>query len=199
MLKIADFGSAEELEQYDASDACSKSRGSPAFQPPEVAAGAISFSGFKVDVWACGVTLFRLTTGRVPFEGSSLMHLFENIAKGGFDIPDSIAHDADLVALLLGLLTIDPEERLSVPAALQQPWLEERDDVRWGDTEWELLTSITKGLMQRKSWDGVLAAAAAASMSGTLPCLSRATEHGVDDSVGFAFGMDAAPAAPQLS
>ena len=80
MYRLADFGVSEELGRYDAGDACSKSRGSPAFQPPEVAAGHESFSGFKVDAWAAGVTLFLCTSGRVPFEGSSLMHLFEQIA-----------------------------------------------------------------------------------------------------------------------
>ena len=52
----------------------------PAFQPPEVAAGCENFSGFKVDVWAAGVSLFLLTTGEVPFSGSSLINLFDIIA-----------------------------------------------------------------------------------------------------------------------
>ena len=74
ILKISDFGVSEALDKYcrtvtlvvpgchprltltltltrytDA-DTCSKSRGSPAFQPPEVASGELLFSGFKVDV-----------------------------------------------------------------------------------------------------------------------------------------------------
>lgn len=72
---------AEELQRYQHGDATSKSRGSPAFQPPEVASGCQSFSGFKVDVWAAGVSLFLLTTGVVPFSGSSLINLFDTIAK----------------------------------------------------------------------------------------------------------------------
>lgn len=38
-------------------DTCKTSQGSPAFQPPEVANGLESFSGFKLDIWASGVTL----------------------------------------------------------------------------------------------------------------------------------------------
>ena len=66
ILKISDFGVSEELDKYTDADTCSKSRGSPAFQPPEVASGTLLFSGFKVDVWAAGVSLYLLTTGQVP-------------------------------------------------------------------------------------------------------------------------------------
>ena len=38
-------------------DSCRTSQGSPAFQPPEIANGDDTFSGFKVDIWSSGVTL----------------------------------------------------------------------------------------------------------------------------------------------
>jgi len=38
-------------------DSCRTSQGSPAFQPPEIANGDDTFSGFKVDIWSAGVTL----------------------------------------------------------------------------------------------------------------------------------------------
>lgn len=38
-------------------DTCSTGQGSPAFQPPEIANGDETFSGFKVDIWSSGVTL----------------------------------------------------------------------------------------------------------------------------------------------
>jgi serine/threonine-protein kinase 11 len=141
MLKMADFGSAEELSRFDASDVCSKSKGSPAFQPPEVAAGDASFSGFKVDVWAAGVSIFFVTTGQVPFAGSSLMHLFENIAKGEFDIPARIASDAPLVSLLRALLAVAPAQRLAVKEALGMPWLSAAEQVRWTTADRELIAS----------------------------------------------------------
>ena len=128
VLKIADFGVSEQLSEYESADTCSKSRGSPAFQPPEVASGSLQFSGFKVDVWAAGISLFLLTTGRVPFEGTSLINLFENIAKGSFEIPPRIAADKPLVDLIRGLLMVDQQERLSVSDALKHRWLDEVDD-----------------------------------------------------------------------
>jgi len=45
---------------FAADDSCRTSQGSPAFQPPEIANGDDTFSGFKVDIWSSGVTLLVL-------------------------------------------------------------------------------------------------------------------------------------------
>lgn len=45
------------LDRFAKDDICYTSQGSPAFQPPEIAIGLESFSGFKVDIWSSGVTL----------------------------------------------------------------------------------------------------------------------------------------------
>lgn len=57
ILKISDFGVAEQLDLFAVDDTCTTGQGSPAFQPPEIANGHESFSGTKVDIWSCGVTL----------------------------------------------------------------------------------------------------------------------------------------------
>ncbi|KAG7299736.1 Serine/threonine-protein kinase stk11 [Plutella xylostella] len=56
-LKITDFGVAEALDMFSAEDTCYVGQGSPAFQPPEIANGAETFSGYKSDIWSAGVTL----------------------------------------------------------------------------------------------------------------------------------------------
>lgn len=57
ILKISDFGVAEQLEPFAPNDNIILGQGSPAFQPPEIANGHECISGFKVDVWSSGVTL----------------------------------------------------------------------------------------------------------------------------------------------
>ena len=45
ILKISDFGVAEETDRFSNSDTCYQSTGTPRFQPPEIAAGLNSFKG----------------------------------------------------------------------------------------------------------------------------------------------------------
>ncbi|XP_077187569.1 serine/threonine-protein kinase STK11 isoform X4 [Paroedura picta] len=87
-LKISDLGVAEALHPFAEDDVCRTSQGSPAFQPPEIANGLDTFSGFKVDIWSAGVTLYNITTGLYPFEGDNIYKLFENIGKGDYTIPE---------------------------------------------------------------------------------------------------------------
>lgn len=47
----------QALHPFAVDDTCRTSQGSPAFQPPEIANGLDTFSGFKVDIWSAGVTL----------------------------------------------------------------------------------------------------------------------------------------------
>ncbi|ELR18227.1 Ser/Thr kinase STK, putative [Acanthamoeba castellanii str. Neff] len=120
-LKISDFGVAELLQSFDDPSYSPKSQGSPAFQPPEVASGAERFSGVKGDIWAAGITLYYVVTGRYPFEGSTVYTLFENIAKAEYQIPPSL--DPDLVELIRGMLHPDKNKRFSLDAISSHKWM----------------------------------------------------------------------------
>jgi serine/threonine protein kinase len=164
-LKLADFGVAEELSLFEQHDQCSKSKGSPAFQSPEVASGHETFSGCKVDIWAAGVSLYMTTTGRVPFEGASLMHLFEQIANGTYEVPESIVCSERLVDLLYRLLTIDQTARASAKQALAHPWLARTDEsATWDEDERRIVEHTMEGrpalsmltaLAKAQGWVGV--------------------------------------------
>ncbi|KAK3852718.1 hypothetical protein Pcinc_040707 [Petrolisthes cinctipes] len=111
-LKISDFGVAEQVEPETGSDEITTSQGSPLFQPPEVAAGARTFPGFKVDVWSAGCTLYNLTSGKYPFEGENVFRLFENICETPLMVPPEL--DPALTSLLEAMLVKDPYERISL-------------------------------------------------------------------------------------
>lgn len=106
--------------------------GTPAFQPPEIAQGQDRFHGFKVDVWASGITLFRFVTGFYPFEGENVYILYENISKAVLQVPDDL--DELLQSLLKGLLERDVKQRLSIAEAKNHQWVR-RTYPKYGNDE----------------------------------------------------------------
>ena len=124
VVKITDFGVSEMLDTFQQSDICHLSQGSPAFQPPEIADGVEYFSGFKVDIWSSGVTLFNLTTGKYPFEGDNIYRLFENISKCELTIPSET--DDLLRSLITGMLRKSPDERFSIEDIKYHDWVKKK-------------------------------------------------------------------------
>uniref|UniRef100_A0A8C1Q0W0 Serine/threonine-protein kinase STK11 n=2 Tax=Cyprinus carpio TaxID=7962 RepID=A0A8C1Q0W0_CYPCA len=123
-LKISDLGVAEALHPFAEDDTCRTSQGSPAFQPPEIANGLDTFSGFKVDIWSAGVTLYNITTSLYPFEGDNIYKLFENIGKGDYTIPEDCG--PLLSDLLRGMLEYDPVKRFSIQRIRQHNWVRKK-------------------------------------------------------------------------
>ncbi|XP_072560592.1 serine/threonine-protein kinase STK11 [Paramormyrops kingsleyae] len=123
-LKISDLGVAEALHPFAEDDTCRTSQGSPAFQPPEIANGLDTFSGFKVDIWSAGVTLYNITTSLYPFEGDNIYKLFENIGKGEYHIPEDCG--PLLSDLLRGMLEYDPVKRFSIQHIRQHNWVRKK-------------------------------------------------------------------------
>jgi len=124
VLKIADFGVCEQLDMFAEDDQIVTSQGTPAFQPPEVANGWEVFSGYKIDVWSCGVTLYNFTTGGYPFEGETIFKLFENIGKCEFSVPSYV--DKVLESLLRAMLSLEPQDRPDIPTIRQHDWCRKR-------------------------------------------------------------------------
>ncbi|KAG8233462.1 hypothetical protein J437_LFUL013749 [Ladona fulva] len=120
-LKISDLGVAEMLDMFAKDDTCHTGQGSPAFQAPEIANGLEAFSGFKVDIWSSGVTLYNITTGQYPFEGDNIYRLYEKIGRGEFTIPEEL-EDELLRSLLKGMLIKDPNERFSIHQIRHHLW-----------------------------------------------------------------------------
>ncbi|KRY78092.1 Serine/threonine-protein kinase STK11, partial [Trichinella pseudospiralis] len=124
-LKISDFGVAEALSAYAGNDLISVARGTPKFQPPEIAQGCSSFHGFLVDVWSAGVTLYNLVSGQYPFHGDNVFILYENICSKQLQVPADCV-DPLLESLLRGMLEKDPERRLSLRQVRRHEWVIKR-------------------------------------------------------------------------
>jgi len=120
-IKLCDFGVAEELDPYRQDDTLRGSQGAPMFQPPEIATGRDTFSGFKLDVWSTGVSLYNFVTGEYPFNAENVWKLYLKIGEGKYTVPDHLS--PSLASLLKGMLDIDYNTRLSIDSVLQHEWI----------------------------------------------------------------------------
>uniref|UniRef100_A0A671QS13 Serine/threonine-protein kinase BRSK2-like n=1 Tax=Sinocyclocheilus anshuiensis TaxID=1608454 RepID=A0A671QS13_9TELE len=107
-IRIADFGMAS-LQVGDS--LLETSCGSPHYACPEVIRGE-KYDGRRADVWSCGVILFALLVGALPFDHDNLRQLLEKVKSGVFHMPHFIPPDCQ--ALLRGMIEVNPEKRLTV-------------------------------------------------------------------------------------
>ncbi|KAF8518606.1 kinase-like domain-containing protein [Gautieria morchelliformis] len=112
-VKIADFGLSNVVTD---GEFLVTSCGSPNYAAPEVIRG-LRYTGPEIDVWSCGVILYVMLCGRLPFEDDDVNVLFAKITKGVYHEPCHLSHDAkDLVARMLA---VDPVKRITVPDILR--------------------------------------------------------------------------------
>ncbi|GMT35678.1 hypothetical protein PFISCL1PPCAC_26975, partial [Pristionchus fissidentatus] len=116
-IKVADFGMASlQVEGSMLETSC----GSPHYACPEVIRGE-KYDGRKADVWSCGVILYALLVGALPFDDDNLRNLLEKVKKGVFHIPHFVP--ADVQSLLRAMIEVDPNKRYSLSEVFRHPWV----------------------------------------------------------------------------
>ncbi|KAI0470612.1 protein kinase SNF1 [Xylariaceae sp. FL0804] len=115
-VKIADFGLSNIMTD---GNFLKTSCGSPNYAAPEVIGGKL-YAGPEVDVWSCGVILYVLLVGRLPFDDDHIPSLFTKIQRGVFTIPHWVKPDA--ASLIRKMLQVNPVQRLTIEEIRQEPW-----------------------------------------------------------------------------
>ncbi|KAM8858296.1 peripheral plasma membrane protein CASK isoform 14-T14 [Synchiropus picturatus] len=154
-VKLGGFGVAIQLGE---SGLVAGGRvGTPHFMAPEVVKREPY--GKPVDVWGCGVILFILLSGCLPFYGTK-ERLFEAICKGKYKLnPRQWAQISESAKdLVRRMLMLDPAERITVYEALNHPWLKERDRYAYKIHLPETVEQLRKFNARRKLKGAVLAA-----------------------------------------
>jgi 5'-AMP-activated protein kinase catalytic alpha subunit len=115
-VKIADFGLSNVMtDGHFLKTSC----GSPNYAAPEVIGGRL-YSGPEVDVWSCGVILYALLCGSLPFDDESIPNLFKKIKSGQYSLPSHLSSGArDVISRML---LVDPLKRISIPEIRLHPW-----------------------------------------------------------------------------
>ena len=117
--RVTDFGLAKDLSAR-ALTVSGTMLGTPAYMPPEQAAGDRATLGPPADVYGLGATLFALLTGVAPFQGETPINIVTQIYAKPAPPPSSLdpSIDAELDALVLRCLAKDPSERYPDARAL---------------------------------------------------------------------------------
>ncbi|XP_062019551.1 CBL-interacting serine/threonine-protein kinase 5-like [Rosa rugosa] len=118
-LKISDFGLSSLPEQLRNDGLLHTQCGTPAYVAPEVLRKK-GYDGSKADIWSCGVILFVLLAGFLPFQDENLMKMYRKVFKAEFECPPWFSTEAK--RLISKLLVSDPERRITIPGIMRVPW-----------------------------------------------------------------------------
>ncbi|XP_020087592.1 serine/threonine protein kinase OSK1-like [Ananas comosus] len=119
-VKIADFGLSNVLRDgHFLKTSC----GSPNYAAPEVISGKL-YAGPEVDVWSCGVILYALLCGTLPFDDENIPNLFKKIKGGIYTLPSHLSSSAR--NLIPRMLVVDPMKRMTIREIREHQWFQAR-------------------------------------------------------------------------
>lgn len=80
-VKLVDFGLSNTYRS--SKEKLKTACGSPCYAAPEMIRG-LRYEGTKADIWSCGVVLFALIAGYLPFEDQDTPKLYDKILKADY-------------------------------------------------------------------------------------------------------------------
>ena len=108
ILKIIDFGLCHD---FDGENFLTTKCGSPSYAAPEILKG-YPYDGFKTDIWCCGIILYAMLCGYLPFDGDNNQEIFQSIVECKPEFPDFLEDDS--INLLIWILNSEPKDRISI-------------------------------------------------------------------------------------
>ncbi|RHZ55925.1 uncharacterized protein CDV56_103438 [Aspergillus thermomutatus] len=121
-VKLADFGMAA---LQPAGHWLNTSCGSPHYAAPEIIYGR-KYRGDKADIWSCGIILYALLTGYLPFDGGDLPSTLRQVKRGEYTIPPELSVEA--ADLIQRILQKRPEDRITMHGIWMHPLLKKYEE-----------------------------------------------------------------------
>ncbi|MBA0777835.1 hypothetical protein Gotri_005803, partial [Gossypium trilobum] len=78
------------------------------------------YDGPKADIWSCGVILYVLLAGFLPFQEENVMNMYRKVFKAEFQFPPWFSTESK--RLISKHLVADPEQRITIPDIMRVPW-----------------------------------------------------------------------------
>ncbi|GJP51132.1 hypothetical protein CLOM_g10299 [Closterium sp. NIES-68] len=120
-LKVSDFGLSALPQQLREDGLLHTTCGTPNYVAPEVLHNK-GYDGRLADVWSCGVILFVLLAGYVPFDEPDLVLLYDKISRAHFKFPPWFS--LEVKRLITRILNPDPSTRPGLDAIRQDVWFQ---------------------------------------------------------------------------
>ncbi|KAM7276704.1 hypothetical protein ACFE04_018570 [Oxalis oulophora] len=140
-LKVSDFGLSALSQQVRDDGLLHTTCGTPNYVAPEVLNDR-GYDGATADLWSCGVILFVLLAGYLPFDDSNLVNLYRKISAAEFTCPPWLSFPA--MKLITRILDPNPMTRITIPEILVDEWFkkdfkppvfDEKEDANLDDVE----------------------------------------------------------------
>jgi len=119
-VKIADFGFSSE---WRSGELLTESCGSPNYAAPELLSRDCKYTGPEIDVWSCGVVLYILLCGCLPFDDDNIPELFKKIKQGRYSLPAHLSNAAK--DLITRMLDVNPLMRISLQDICNHSWFKD--------------------------------------------------------------------------
>jgi len=72
------------------------------------------------DIWSCGVILFVMVCGYLPFEDTNTTNLYKKILAASYKLPKFVSYE--VTDLIKGILNTDPRKRFTIEDIRKHPW-----------------------------------------------------------------------------
>ncbi|CAL9100542.1 unnamed protein product [Musa acuminata subsp. burmannicoides] len=118
-LKVSDFGLSAFAPQIREDGLLHTTCGTPNYVAPEVLNDK-GYDGTASDIWSCGVILFVLMAGYLPFDEPNLITLYKKISKAEFLFPAWFSSGAK--KLITRILDPNPHTRITISNILADEW-----------------------------------------------------------------------------
>ena len=115
-IKLIDFGLSNF---YNKNQLLKTSCGSPLYAAPEMLKGK-KYSGLKIDIWSCGIILYMMVTGNLPFNDNNEMSLYKQIINGKYFIPSFVSKKCS--DLIKKMLITNPIKRINLNEIKEHSW-----------------------------------------------------------------------------
>ena len=154
ILKLVDFGLSNS---YKHGDLLKTACGSPCYAAPEMISGK-EYDGLYSDLWSCGVVLYCMLVGKLPFDDEDIKVLYYNIKSANYFLPPFLSKVSQ--DLIRRILTTNPKRRISLEEIKKHPFflIGERTPLMKGlligveniPVDWDIIKEIKKKYFSEK-------------------------------------------------